>query len=239
MNIICLLSVRPCIKTYNFLKSIKKNTKYDVYIVIDDNNYNIPNYDGIIKIIKINNKECEINGYKSTVLWLNNKACSRDKALYYFTKNSIDYNYIWFIEEDVFIPNIYTIQNIDKKYESNHYDLLVKEHYIINEKKTDWHWKHVNRQIKINPPYACSMISAVRCSKVMLNIIKDYAKTYNNLFLDEVLFNTLAMQNNLQILCIEELSTIHWRTVWKVTDIVNTKLYHPIKNINIQYSYRK
>lgn len=238
MNIICLLSVKPCIKTYNFFKSIKENTKYDVYIVIDDNNYNIPNYDGVIKIIKINNKECEDNGFKSTVLWLNNKACSRDKALYYFTKESIDYNYIWFLEEDVFIPNIYTIENIDKKYESNHYDLLVNGHDIVNEKKKDWHWKQVNSQIKINPPYSRSMISAIRCSKVLLNCIKDYAKTYNNLFLDEVLFNTLAMHNNLQILCIGELSTIQWRTFWKASDILNTNLYHPIKNIDSQYSYR-
>ena len=53
MNIICLLSVRPSIKIYNFFKSIKLNTPYDVYIVIDDNNYTIPDYqdDGTVKII--------------------------------------------------------------------------------------------------------------------------------------------------------------------------------------------
>jgi hypothetical protein len=237
MNIICLLSVSPCIKTYNFYKSIQLHTKYDVYIVIDNNSYNIPDYDGVVKIIKIDNNECEKNGFKSTVLWLNNKACARDKALYYFTRASIDFNYIWFIEEDVFVPSIYTIENIDKKYGEEH-DLLVKGNGIIHERQTEWHWNHINEQIKIEPPYANSMICAIRCSKELLNCINVYAKTYNNLFLDEALFNTLAFQNNLRVLCIDELSTIEWRKDWNKSDIVDTNLYHPIKNIDLQYYYR-
>ena len=239
MNIICLLSVRPSIETYNFFKSIKVNTQYEVYIVIDDNNYNIPNYDGVVNVIKINNSECELSGFKSTVLWLDNKACSRDKALYYFTNGSIDYKYIWFVEEDVFIPNIHTIENIDKKYESETTrDLLVRSHTVITEKQKSWHWNHINRQIKINPPYANSMICAIRCSKAMLNCIKEYATVHKNLFMDEALFNTLVIHNKLNILCIEELSSIHHRKNWKKSDIVDTNLYHPIKDIATQISYR-
>jgi hypothetical protein len=236
MNIICLLSVRPDIKSYNFLKKIKENTKYEVMIVIDDNNYNIPNYDMFIQVIKINNIECENNGYKSSVLWLDNKACSRDKALYYFNKQNIEYEYIWFLEEDVFIPDIFTIKNIDEKYGSD--DLLCAKNNIIYEKPTDWHWNHVNKQIKIEPPYASSMICAIRCSKKMMKSIDDYAKKYNNLFLDESLFNTLAVHNNLQVNTIPELKTIVYRTNWKLSDIVKTNLYHPIKDINIHYDFR-
>ena len=239
MSIICLLSVTPCIKTYNFFKSIKLNTEYDVYIVIDKNDYDIPGYDGVVNIIKIDNEECEKNGFKSTVLSLNNKACSRDKALYYFTKKFTNYNFIWFVEEDVFIPNIYTIKNIDNKYNNFEYDLLVRRHDITPIKQTGWNWNHINSQIKINPPYSISMISAIRCSKKMLNSIENYAKTYNNLFMDEALFNTLAIHNNLKVLCIPELSTIHYRRNWKKWDIVNTNLYHPIKDIDTQYFYRR
>ena len=338
MNIICLLSVNPCIKTYNFFKSIQLNTQYDVYIVIDNNNYDIPNYDGVVKIIKIDNNECEMNGFKSSVLYFDNKACSRDKALYYFSKKFIDYDHIWFVEEDVFIPNIYTIENIDKKYNSQS-DLIVSSHTVYYETQSGWwHWDHVMNQIKppassvaglqppassvaglqppassvaglqppassvaglqppassvaglqppassvvglqppassvvglqppassvvglqppassvvglqppassvagLQPPYAVSMICAIRCSKAMLNCISEYAKTYNNLFMDEVLFNTLAIQNNLRILCIPELSGIHWNKNWEFSDIVNTEyLYHPIKNIDTQYYYRE
>jgi hypothetical protein len=237
MNIICLLSVRPCLKTYQFFKSIKLNTQYEVYIVIDDNSYTIPEYDGVVNIVKIDNHECEQNGFKSCVSWLENKACSRDKALYYFTKESIDYKNIWFVEEDVFIPTIHTIENIDKKYGSDH-DLLVSAHNIIHEMVDEWCWYKIPHQSKLSLPYANAMICAIRCSKAMLQSIKNHAIAHNNLFMDEALFNTLALHNKLLVLPIPELSTIVWSRNWNRSDIVDTHLYHPIKDINIQYSYR-
>jgi len=118
MNIICFLTVHPSTLFYNFCKRLK-NEKYDVYICIDDNNYNIPNCDdGNINILKLENKLCEDAGFKNTVTYCKNRACSRDKALYYFCKNDIDFQYIWFIEEDVFIPRISTLINIDNKYDT-------------------------------------------------------------------------------------------------------------------------
>ena len=235
-NILCFLTVNPCILFYEFCKKLKKEN-YDVYIFIDDNNYNIPNCDDDnINIIKIDNKLCEESGFKSSILWLNDKACSRDKALYYFCKNDIDYEFIWFLEEDVFIPSIHTIENIDNKYGNG--DLLVAEHNIIYERSTEWHWPQVNRTIKIEPPYAKSMICAIRCSKKLLECINDYAVKYNNLFLDEVLFNTLALQNNLVIKVINELSTIVWMYEWRKAQIKQDNLYHPIKSIETQYEYR-
>ena len=69
-----------------------------MYICIDKNDYVIPNYNNEINIIQIDNKVCEDAGFKSTVVWLNNKACSRDKALYYFCKHDIEFEYLWLIE---------------------------------------------------------------------------------------------------------------------------------------------
>lgn len=236
-NILCFLTVRPHKLFYRFCKKLK-NTNYDVYIVIDDNKYNIPDYDNEIGIIKIDNKICEENGFKSSVWQFNNKACSRDKALYFFCKNDISYDHIWFIEEDVFIPTEYTIEQIDKKYPSG--DLLVNDNDIIYERKEKiWHWSHVNNQIKLEPPYARSLICAIRCSKKLLNCINDYAMKYSNLFLDETLFNTIALHNNLDIKKIDELSTIFYRNDWKKTDINVNNLYHPIKCIATQYKYRR
>lgn len=235
-NIICFLTVHPCEKFYIFCKKLK-NVNYDIYICIDDDNYVIPNYDKIIPIIKINKKICENAGFKSSVLWLNNTACSRDKALYYFCKNNIDYNFLWLIEDDVFIPKIDTIKNIDIKYKNN--DLLCSGNDIIYEKQTGWHWDHINSQIKIPPPYSTSMICAIRISKKLLACIKNYVKKYNNLFMDEALFTTLALQANLDVVNPIELSTILYRNEWQIWDIKKEYLYHPIKDINLQYKYRK
>ena len=97
----------------------------------------------------------------------------------------------------------------------------------------------IHKQTNLSPPYANSMISAIRCSKTIINCIKTYVKEHNNLFLDEALFNTLALHNNLTITCCPELSSIEYRKDWEISDILSTNLYHPIKSINTQYNYRK
>jgi hypothetical protein len=235
LNLICFLTVHPCELFYMFL--LQMPNKQNIYICIDDNNYQIPNYNNEINIIKLDKNICEKAGFKSTVLWFNNIACSRDKALYYFCKNNIEYDNIWFIEEDVFIPTIHTVENIDNKYP--HGDLLSCSNMVINKKETYWHWNHINNQIKLPPPYASSMICAIRCSRRLLENINNYAIKYNNLFMDEALFNTIALQNNLNIITIEELATIHYRRNWTKHEINSSNLYHPIKSISTQYEYRK
>ena len=233
-NLICFLTVNPSQQFYNFVKELPNPE--NIYICIDDNNYTIPNYDNKIKIIKMNSKLCEKTGFFGTVLKFRKTAVSRDKALYYFCKNDIDFDNIWFIEEDVFVPTINTIKNIDQKYPN--FDLLSASHKIINKKRTDWHWKIINQQIKLKPPYSSSMICAIRCSKKLLEYIKNYVERYNSLFMDEALFNTIALQNRLKVNTIPELSTIHYRKKWDCKLINRTNLYHPIKNTRKQSKIR-
>ena len=82
------------------------------------------------------------------------------------------------------------------------------------------------------------MICAIRCSRKLLECINDYVIKYNNLFMDEALFNTISLQNNLDIKIIPELSTIYYRHDWRKEDISQSNLYHPIKSIITQYEYR-
>lgn len=257
MNIICFLTLRPSKLFYQFCKKLI-NTEYDVYICIDDNSYNIPDCDDTIKIIKIDNNECIQAGFKSSVLYFQNQACSRDKALYYFCKNEIDYNYIWFIEEDVFLPTADIISNLDNKYHSG--DLLCREHRKIsldNHKSTKT-VVYTNRMIskfvnntqsmpfanlvaKINlgqTHYTVGMISAIRMSKTLMNIIKNFAAEYNTLFIDEALFTTLSYKNNLNVVTPNEFNTILFNKNWNKSDININNLYHPIKNTITQYEYR-
>jgi len=237
----CFLTVTPNEMFYNFIKQLPDIN--NTYICIDNNNYNIPNYDGKIKIIKIDNKMCESNGFKNTHSRIKGST-SREKALYYFYKNKINYDYIWFIEEDVFIPTLETIKNIDIKYPKQ--DLLVRNHEICYNYRTDWHWKLVNSQIKnkINLPYAWACgagICAIRCSKKMLECIFNYALKYKTLFFCEVMFNTIALHNKLNVKDIEELKGIVWRKKdgWKKNEINKNNLYHPVKSINEQYKLRQ
>ena len=258
MNIICFLTLRPSKLFYQFCKKLI-NTKYDIYICIDDNSYNIPGCDDTIKIIKVDNNECEKAGFKSSVLYFQNQACSRDKALYYFCKNEIDYQYIWFIEEDVFLPTADIISKLDNKYPSG--DLLCREHRQVsldNYKPTKvtvyakgMISKFANFNTKITPfanlvskidlgqtNYTVGMISAIRVSKKLMNIINNFASEFNTLFIDEALFTTLSYKNGLVVVTPYEFTTILFNKQWNKNDININNLYHPIKSTLTQYEYR-
>ena len=64
----------------------------------------------------------------------------------------------------------------------------------------------------------------------MLRAIRTYATRFKDLFLDESLFNTLAIKNNLQVKVIPELYSIVYRQDWKLADVDLDKLYHPVKH---------
>jgi hypothetical protein len=105
---IVILSVKPHKYIFEFLKKLKKDN-YDLFVCIDDNSYEVPEFDSsIINIIKYENDEAFNNGFSYTVntgaLKGVLKTSSRDKALYYFADINKDYDFIWMIEDDVLIP---------------------------------------------------------------------------------------------------------------------------------------
>jgi hypothetical protein len=233
-TIVCFITHRPSELFYKFVKQLPYK---NIYICIDDNNYNIPNYKNDLNIIKVDNQLCENEGFKGSVLYFKDKACARDKALYYFCRNNIEYDYIWFIEEDVFIPTTETLPKLDNKYKDA--DLLSAGNGIIYQREENWHWNYINQHIKFEPPYASSMICAIRCSKKLISCINEYVTKYKDLFLDEAFFNTIALKNNLSVVTPIELSTIHFRKDFNKKEFYRNNLYHPVKDIRLQYEYRK
>uniref|UniRef100_A0A6C0CYB2 Uncharacterized protein n=1 Tax=viral metagenome TaxID=1070528 RepID=A0A6C0CYB2_9ZZZZ len=70
-------------------------------------------------------------------------------------------------------------------------------------------------------------------------LINNYATAHNSLFFCEALFNTIAFHNNLVIINPDELSTIVYRANYHKETINRNNLYHPIKNIELQYKFRE
>ena len=237
---ICILSVKPSVLAYSFYKTLK-NELYDVLIIADDESYVFPNYDGEIPIITVPVTECIEAGYKGSVRispWNEDAVYSRDKALFYFAKKNLFYDYIWFIEEDVFIPDLGTLITIDNIKSSQHADLLCSD--CISQDKKWVHWKFVLSQAKIPPPYYRSMVCACRCSRRLLTAIDSYASQHKKLLMDEVMFTTLAMQHNMTIFNPSNLSTIWWSGKGKNWNHINKhNLYHPVKSFKLQHQFRE
>ena len=257
-NIICFLTVAPAAAFYTFAASLQ-NEKYQVYVVIDNNQYVVPAEAAeavakITKIIRMEEMACALQGFYGSLLYFKNKKpCARDKALCYFSTTTAatfdsfgSFGYLWLLEEDVFVPHINTIANLDQKYPRG--DLLCKrcDGNIIRtptdlrENANKWHWPQIQKTIKCPLPWAATMICAVRISPRLLDVIAQYAARHKQLFLDEVLFLTLARHAKLHILFIEEMNHLNYKEppIKKMTQINPMYLYHPVKNTALHDTFR-
>ncbi len=240
---LCLLTFQPPETLIQLFNDLYHDENYHFYVIVDDNHFNINsyknNYKQITFINNISEEECYKNGFHNANYFVkDNKPSAWDKALYYFSTQKLNtYEYLWFIEDDVFIPQSNTIHNINMKYKK--YDLLVKNNNILNKNwgPTPEVINHIHNSLVKNTKK--SMVCALRFSNTLLSYIKDYATQHKKLFFIESLFNTLANIHNLTIKVIPELSTIKYRHKWNIQDINPNYLYHPLKLPELQLSYRK
>ena len=89
------------------------------------------------------------------------------------------------------------------------------------------------------------MICAIRCSYNLIQLIGKHAEKYGKLYVDESIFNTIALQNNLSIITPKELQNILFRKKvkgrngdWDISEIKPTHLYHPFKDTYKQQHFR-
>ena len=210
---------------------------YDLYFIIDNNNYDTKKlaekYD--CKFIQIDDKTVLSNKYYGINYIISKSVTSWDKAVYYFTKVNKEYEYVWFIEDDVFVPTNKTIYNIDLKYPD--FDLLSSSNIPnLNGKTNYWHWKEAANKIKL--PWFSSMVCAIRVSKKLLGEVEKLVLKKKKLLFLEFMFNTLCNHSKLKQFSPKELEFIVYRKIYTKENILETHLYHPIKNIDTHLLFR-
>jgi hypothetical protein len=271
MNAIVFFCFRPPKEIFDFGTLLKSDT-YDIFVSVNDNNYALPIYDkNSINIIKLDDAEVKNAGYFNSNNNMPNMVSSRDKAFYYFNRiNHTHYTHIWFIEEDVFIPTTKTIYNIDTKYPTG--DYMANEYFIVSDNINNiknankefpfvqydprynfyesWAFKNYDLINYFGFPWLKGMTCAIRVSKKFLNDIDIFAIKNKKLIIDEVLYLTLALHNNLLIISPIELSAIVFKCdfnsidkiskmlYWNFDDIREDYLFHPIKDLNLQNNLR-
>ena len=152
----------------------------------------------------------------------------------------LDYDYIWIIEDDVFIPDIKNIINLNNK--CSNYDLVCakdEKGTIEDAKNNIWFWKYAI-SIFGDPSY-CSMVCCARLSKNLMLNIKEVILKLKFIPYLEFLYNTVAHKSNLKILCPSELSSIVYRNDWVLEDFKKNpnNLFHPIKDFESHNTFRE
>ena len=242
MNAIAVLAKNYSKELIDFYGSISRDN-YDVYFFIDDNSEKIiinnPTY-----IIQIFDSLCEKYGYHSfNSLIDKNKNGSLtvsawDKAIFYFCKLNQSYNQIWFVEDDVFVPDINIFPSIDQDFPGE--DILSGKRVLNTSGDLEgWSWWGKIPSSNLPLPWAKSMVCAVRLSQKLLGILGNYVEKnpQSNKFI-EFIFHTLALHHHLEVKEIDNFRGIWWRKDWKKEDLNMKTLYHPVKLIAQQIEFR-
>lgn len=233
---ICLICYKPADIWVEFLS---KFTRYDIYIIIDDNSKDYKEeYSKFtnVNIIQIDDNECKTNGFVNMNHTIKKDITAWEKSVYYFSTINTRYDNIWMIEDDVFFYNEETLLLIDSKYDNS--DLLSREfnNTYKGGPKNFWQWGIIN--INFKPPYYRCMVCCIRVSRNLLSKIKDYANKNKKLFFLEALFPTLCKINNMKHNTSSEFKNAVFRKMYEDADINKNDLFHPVKDMTQHTYYR-
>lgn len=236
---ICFITKRPNKNLIQLALELTQHTNFHPIIVIDDNKYD----DYIINksLIKLDDAEVVKKGYSlSNYQHVKKNPSGWDKALFYCCEQLKDAEYVWFIEDDVFIPSIEALVALDIK--SGDADLVCeKKDFYLDE----IYWPHWEQARGLLPePWVKSLACMVRLSDNMLHAVKEYAAKHKRLAFIELMFTSIAVKKEFLIFTPTELSTITWtwkKGLWSFSDIQKNpnNFFHPVKQFDTHGQFRK
>jgi len=243
---LCVLTARPPLETLEFTEQLAQDgMRYgvDVYIIIDDDKFNFSSLKVFshIRLLNISRKECISHGYQYTThVGVNHSNVSAwDKALFHFSVLNKNYPFIWFVEDDVFIPSIQSFVSLLQLY-ANDSDLVIQQNSInLNGNKTYWWWFEAVG--KLVPPWSKAMVNVVGLSQRLLQAIAEEIKWRGRAPFHEFLFLTIAIKLNMTIVTPFELNTLTYRKefAWEHVYRRPNNMWHPMKNSSQRSSFRQ
>ncbi len=201
----------------------------DVFIISDSEFSQTAKHD--FQILRPLHSVCKNDGYINSVTGthVNKECCAIDKALWVFCEQVDEYDFVLFIEDDVFIPSVDALIKLIEK--SKQYDFVTSKLQKKTNDILDWNWKTALGKIE-KEYWHMTMAPVAGFSRRMLNEIKAYATEHKTLFNSEIFWPSLAFKKGLSIFCPPELKTILWQAGWSIDDVMclPENLFHPYKN---------
>jgi hypothetical protein len=202
-NAFCLLTVKPSDEWLDFLNTFTND--YDVFVVFDNNDINI---DEIVKkynnitFIRYNTRFIHTKGYWDSAYTTGRTYTSWDKGFYYFCEVNTAYDNVWFCEDDVYIPNVQSIVDIDTKYNQDLLGTYEKYNYDGNLDNPNWWVWYRSTSFKL--PWVSHLVCICRVSNQLLKKVKEYANKYKRLEFIETMLSSLAGNNGMSVKAVPE-----------------------------------
>ena len=230
--VIALLCVCPNEKVIEFAKNYA--VTHPTYIICDDPNCTTPTLDNIT-FVKITDEECRRTNYTGANPAIAKRPSAWDKVILYFCEQNTAPEHVWFLEEDVFVPRADLFKQLDQRYPTT--DLVTKQHVKDSDDPSFEFW--YDGDGKMERPFYRSLVCSTRVSRRLFQKVKELQANKKTLCFIEIIFNTLAVQNNFSIENPPELQTIIFRHTWTEDTVNNDQLFHPIKDTALHDTYRE
>ena len=238
---LCILTVRPQLETIEFAQQLSadgQNYGLDVYLLADDESFNFSSSQ--IHLLNISRQQCHSHGYFNTTSYGSKtfRVVAWDKALYYFCVLNLHYSFVWFTEEDVFIPDVRSFRSLHQLYSQNS-DLIISSNRVNRFGDSSyWHWRRAVD--KLVPPWSSAMVNTVGLSRRLLSSIADYIHWRGHSAFHEFFFLSLAMQSKMIIRTPLEMITLRYRQniSWTQIEQRPNNLWHPLKNFRQRQIWR-
>lgn len=202
---LCILCRKPHSGNILLAEQIIKTDKLDVIFIIDEPSYTPPaDTDPRIQFIHIDDQTCMDLGFKysSKYVSFSKDVIAWDKAFYYFGCKEHSYDFVWLMEDDVFIPSTNLLCKMTDAYSS--YDLVMGHVVDHDGAGRSWTlWEYVKPYM--NPPYKCGRVCGVGVSKELFKVAADFIKEKQRIPFVEGFIPSIAAYHNLKTVEVFEL----------------------------------
>jgi len=230
--VIALLCVCPTDRVIEFAKNYA--VTHPTYIICDDPSCETPSLPNIT-FVKITDDECKRTGYNNANPAIIKRPSAWDKVILYFCENNTQPEYVWFVEEDVFVPRADIFKELDQRYPTT--DLVTKQHVKDTDDPSFEFW--YDGDGKMERPFYRSLVCATRVSRRLFDKVKELHDTKHTLCFIEIIFSTLAVKHNFSIEQAPELQSIIFRHTWTEETVTPNGLFHPVKDTALHDTYRE
>jgi hypothetical protein len=208
--------------------------KHDIAVYVledkDENQLRVKNY---ITFLSIETEMARNSGFSNGNL-VHRVVQAWDKALFYFTKVSRSYAFVWFMEYDVYIPSLKAFLDVHNMAMHQRSDFVVREKELVDNTWIPW---RVGDDFHMDRPWYHSLVCASGLSRRLLGDVLEYTRTYHQLEMIEVLFHTITDHKKYNLYLPRQFETINFNPQgyvnWDCKDVLTTHSdmwYHPIKD---------
>jgi hypothetical protein len=221
----------------------------DFYTFVDSDQlvHNYPPHHNVIQIPDANCLSVGLSRMNPTNP-KSSQVCAWEKALYFFTQANTSYEYVWFIEYDVFVPNLELLKSINQEFGA--VDLLSRKmHYVRNSIFEPWPDAALSPTHLLPQPWGRAMVCISRMSQELLQAVATFMSQHGPEEMDyasiEFIFHTIALRDKMSIETPKPFTNVTFKhrrrllfyyeeSEWQPQEIESKHFYHPVKKFSDQ-----